>query len=240
MPTQATDFHLSPEDLTVVPPPDHVTSLVQALLDRNKEAEAQFYEVFRPLVKGWITKWNATYFRNLGLKRCDADDDCQDVLIRLIYGDRYRGEFSPHESPLRQWLDYDGPTRKSLYRFVEWNANFYLRDLRRRSDFSVARGKVRQSEGNPNSYAETAVEQAGGLTEEERLHLRRCSRHCWRKMNPSHREVLESVGVMGLSQSEAALKLGVSEATVSRWLRDATTKFRQCLEENCPEELLPF
>lgn len=240
MPTQATDFHLSPKDLTVVPPPNHVTRLVEALLEGNKEAETKFYEVFQPLVKGWIAKWSAVYFRSLGLKGCDAEDDCQNVLIRLIYGDRYSGDFSSHESPLRQWLDYGGPVRKSLYRFVQWNSNFYLRDLRRRTGFSATQVGVLQSAGNYSGCSEIAVEQEGGLTEEEKLHLRRCSRQCWGKMNPSHREVLESVGIMGLSQSETAASLGVSEATISRWLRDATKKFRECLEENCPEELLPF
>ena len=136
MPTLTTDFHLSVRDLTVVPPLDHVTRLVEALLGGDKGAEAKFYEVFQPLVKGWVVKWNTVYFRSLGLKGCDAEDDCQNVLIRLIYGDRYSADFTAHESPLRQWLDYDGPTRKSLYRFVQWNANFYLRDLRRRAGFT--------------------------------------------------------------------------------------------------------
>jgi RNA polymerase sigma factor (sigma-70 family) len=240
MPIQALDFHLSPKDLTVVPPPDCVTGLVEALLDGNKEAEKKFYELFQPLVKGWIVKWNAVYFRSLGLTGCDVEDDCQSVLIRLIYGDRHSGDFTTHESPLRQWLDYAGPTRKSLYRFVQWNANFYLRDLRRRSGFHGKTEALSHSEGNPGGVSEVAVGQEGGLTEEERLQLRRCSRKCWRMMNPSHREVLESVGIMGLSQSETARRLGVSEATISRWLREATKKFRECLEENCPEELLPF
>lgn len=240
MTTSTTDFHLSSRDLTVVPPPDHVVRLVEALLDGDKGAEAAFYEVFHPLLKAWIVKWNAVYFRSLGLKGCDAEDDCHNVLIRLIYGDRYSGDFTVHESPLRQWLDYNGPTRKSLYRFVQWNANFYLRDLGRRIGFPGQAEVLSRQAGDPSGSAETAVETEGGLTEEERLQLRRCSRKCWRKMNPSHREVLESVGVMGLSQSETARRLGVSVATISRWLRDATKKFRECLEENCPEELLPF
>jgi RNA polymerase sigma factor (sigma-70 family) len=213
---------------------------VEALLHGDKRAEAKFFEVFQPFVKGWIAKWNASYFRSLGLKGCDTEDDCQNVLIRLIYGDRYSSDFTTHVSPLRQWLDYPGPTRKSLYRFVQWNSNFYLRDLRRRAGFSTVPMGVSESNGNPGGCCEMAPEQETGLTEEERLQLRRCSRQCWRKMNPSHREVLESVGVMGLSQSETAVKLDVSEATISRWLREAIKRFRECLEENCPEELLPF
>lgn len=240
MPTHTTDFHLSARDLTVVPPPGHVITLVEALLQGDKEAEAKFFEVFQPMVKGWIARWNAVYFWSIGLKGCDAEDDCQNVLIRLIYGDRYSGDFAAHESPLRQWLDYRGPTRKSLYRFVQWNANFYLRDLRRRTGFPGQAETLSRSAGNPGGLAEIAVEQEGGLTEEERQQLRRCSRQCWRKMNPSYREILESVGVLGLSQSETARRLGVSEATISRWLRDAIKRFRECLEENCPEELLPF
>lgn len=240
VPNQMIHFHILIKDLTLVPPPDHVVRFVEALLQGDKGAEAKFFEVFQPLVKGWIAKWNASYFRSIGLKGCDAEDDCQNVLIRLIYGDRYSGDFSAHESPLRQWLNYDGPTRKSVYRFVQWNANFYLRDLRRRSGFADQAEALCHSSGNPGSLAEIDIAQEGGLTEEERLQLRRCSRQCWRKMNPPHRAVLESVGVMGLSQSETALRLDVSEATISRWLRDAMKKFRQCLEEHCPDELLPF
>ena len=48
-----TDFYLSSRDLTVVPPPDHVVRLVEALLDGDKGAEAAFYEVFHPLLKAW-------------------------------------------------------------------------------------------------------------------------------------------------------------------------------------------
>jgi RNA polymerase sigma factor (sigma-70 family) len=238
MPTQTTDFHLSTRDLRVVSPPDNVTMLVEALLGGDKGAEGKFFEVFHPLVKSWIVRWNAIYFRSLGLKGCDVEDDCQYVLMRLIYGDRYSGDFTAHESPLRQWLDYDGPRSKSLYRFVQTNANFYLRDLRRRTRLPASRFSPVVVSGNPGDCSEEAFAPESGLTAEEQLQLRTCSRKCWRKMNASYREVLESVGVMGFSQSETARRLGVSEATISRWFRDAAKKFRACLEENCPEEVL--
>jgi RNA polymerase sigma factor (sigma-70 family) len=230
MPGKPTHFTVSLKDLTAAPPSERVLEFVSAALDGDESAKADFYNVFRPLVERWIAKWNA---KSGSVKRPDADDDCQDVLVRLIYGDRRAAavDFTSHQSPLRQWLNYVGPTRRSLYKFVQYNANFYFRDLRR-----SARP---QALDNPVGL-EDLVEAEPGLTLEERSQLRRCSRTCWRKMNPSHREVLENVGIEGRTQSETADKLGVSEATVSRWLRDASKNFRACLEENCPEYLLPF
>lgn len=234
MPTDATFTAPAPRDLALTPPPEHVIALVQGLLAGHKAAEAKFYEAFQPLVKGWIGKWNATYYRAFGLRGLDEEDTCQNVLMRLMYGDRFAsGKFENHDSPLRQWLEFDGERSKSLYRFVQWSANFYVRDLRRVAKPIEASPAVESAE-------EKAEADPGGLNTEERWQLRRCSRTCWGKLNPSHREVLEWVGVMGWTKAETALKLGVSEATIGRWYRDAAGKFRSCLEENCPEDLLPF
>ena len=237
---EACDFRLSTQDLATAPPPYVVTLLVEEVLRGNKDAEARFYEAFSPLVKGFIRKWKVRHFEPLGLRAFDDEDAFQTVMIRLIYGDRCTAEgFNACESPLYGWLHYDGARSMSLYRYVQRNVGHYLRDLRRSSNpgkgwFPAPHAP--ESPASPNELREAD----GGFTAEERAQLRRCSRRCWQAMNPFHREVLEQVGVMGFSQAETARKLGVAEATISRWLKDATKKLRDCLENSCPEELLPF
>jgi hypothetical protein len=131
MPTDATFTAPSPNDIVLTPPPANVIELVHGLLEGDKCAEAAFYEAFQPLVKGWIRKWNSKRIRLFGLTNLDEEDASQTALMRLIYGDRFAsGKFEAHDSPLRQWLEFNGE-RRSLYRFVQWSANFYLRDLRR-------------------------------------------------------------------------------------------------------------
>lgn len=230
---------LSMKKLASVPPCEEAVALIEQVLSGNTEAQARFYEVFRPVVQECVRKWNARLFRPFGLRLMDQEDDAQHVLMRLIYGDRFSSEYRQSESPLKSWLSYDGPRRKSLYRFVQWNVHLYLRDLRR-GNKPLAAGEYSDNPGNPGNDFEKTPDGIHSLTIEERSHLRRCSGMCWQKLHPAHQQVLEFVGVMGYSQTEAAQRLGISEATASRWLREATRQFRTCLEENCPEELLPF
>jgi len=190
-------------------------------------------------VKKWAQRWNKSYLRPFGLRPFDEEDDSQNVLLRLIYGDRFSVQYRACESPLKSWLDFNGPRKKSLYKFVQWNVNLYLRDLRR-ATISVDTRTEFSNPGNPTDLIERNSEGTDALTLEERSQLRRCSSMCWQKLHPAHREMLELVGVMGHSQSEAAQRLGIAEATASRWIREAMKKFRACLRENCPEELLPF
>ena len=240
MTADLTDIALTSPDFFTSPPPEKVIRLVGEVLDGNKEATEKFYVVFGPLVKGIIGKWNTRYFRPLGLRALDGEDDTQNVMIRLIYGDRFAGGFHEHESPLKKWLTYEGERRRSLYKFVDESVNWYLRDLRRRKNPADPVKSVNPSKPDGGHYLEAMNERAESLTVEERQQLRRCTRKCWLEMNPSYREALELVRVMGLSQAESALRLGVSEATMSRWMNDATEKLRDCLIFNCPEELLPF
>ncbi|MBI5252233.1 MAG: sigma-70 family RNA polymerase sigma factor [Desulfomonile tiedjei] len=226
------------EDVIAVPPTDATISLVQGVLAGQKEAEARFYEIFLPVVRRVIGKWNAAYCRSQGRIPVDEDDESQGILIRLIYGGRMRSDKEGRESPLWKWLHYDGPRRKSLYRYVQWNAHFYLRDVNRKNN---PINPLAPGWSNPSDPTEDHVLNVQNqLTDEERWQLRRCIRKCWERLNPSHREVLEMVGLMGLTQTETALKLGVAESTISRWLRDAASRLETCLRENCPEELLPF
>jgi RNA polymerase sigma factor (sigma-70 family) len=160
-------------------------------------------------------------------------------MVRLMYGDRFTGEFRPHESPLMRWLQYRGERKMSLYRFVQWNVNHYLRDLLRANGNQVFWNSnlptTQRGEESP-----VIVTFSDTLGSEEQLQLRRCIRFCWKEMNPWYREVLELVGVMGYSQTEAAQKLGISVATVNRWFSAARHDLRTCLEYNCPERILPF
>jgi RNA polymerase sigma factor (sigma-70 family) len=240
MRAESSDFSFTTQDLATTPPPYVVAMLVEEVLRGNNEAKAKFYEAFSPVVKGFIRKWNIQHFEPLGFRALDEEDTLQTVMIRLIYGDRFTGGgFNECDSPLRGWLNYDGARSMSLYGYVRRNVNHYLRDLRRNSNSGRSRHFSPNAPEDP-AMRDEMLEADAGFTAEERAQLRRCSRKCWREMNPSYREVLEYVGVMGFSQSETAEKLGISEATVSRWLRDAKNEFRNCLEYNCPEELLPF
>lgn len=226
------------EDVIAVPPAEATIALVQGVLAGQKEAEARFYEIFLPLVRQVIRKWNAAYCRPQGRTPVDEDDESQAILIRLIYGGQKPNDKEEGEGPLLKWLQYDGPRRKSLYRYVQWNAHFYLRDVNRRNNSINP-----QFAGWPNPLESTdghLLHVQNQLSDEERWQLRRSIRKCWQGLNPSHREVLETVGLMGLTQAETALKLGVAESTISRWLKEATRRLETCLRENCPEELLPF
>jgi len=240
MRAESSDFHFTAQELATAPPPHLVTMLVSEVLRGNNDARAKFYEAFSPIVKRFIRKWNIQHYEPLGFHTLDEANTCQTVMLRLIYGDRLTAAgFSESESPLQGWLDYDGPRSMSLYRYVQRNVGHYLRDLRRNSNA----GKDLYS--LPNASETTAAPEAmldadAGFTAEERAQSRHCSRACWGAMNPFYREVLEHVAVMGFSQAETAQKMGVAEATISRRLRDATRKLRDCLENSCPEELLPF
>ncbi|AFM26054.1 helix-turn-helix domain-containing protein [Desulfomonile tiedjei] len=233
------NFKVTVKDLIAVPPPESVVVLVVALLDGNRNAQAVFFEVMTPIVKQFVRKWNANHCRPLGLPTLDEDDDCQNVMMRLIYGERVSGTVRECDSPLKNWLNYDGERKRSLYRYVQWNVSFYLRDLRRNSDFRIRGDNARRQGEAPGNAQETEARDHLVLSEEERFYLRRCTRTCWERLNLAHQEVLESIS-LGFSQAQAAQRLGVSEATVSRWLRDAARQFRDCLEHNCPAELLPF
>lgn len=230
---------LTVKELAAVPPCEETIALVEQVLSGNKEAQARFYELFHPVVKECVSKWNARHFRPFGLRPLDEEDDSQHVLMRLIYGDRFSGEYRQCESPLKSWLHYDGARRKSLYRFVQWNVHLYLRDLRRGNNHDTPWGNF-HNPGNPGDDFAKSPDGIDPLTIEERSQLRRCASTCWHRLHPAHQQMLELVGVMGYPQSEAAQRLGIAEATASRWLREAMKRFRTCLEENCPEELLPF
>lgn len=228
-------------DLKAVPPSEHVIRFVERVLFGDGEALEVFYQAFEPEVALWVRLWSRQYYQPFDLVELDAADHCQDIMMRLIYGDRRkRGGAGEHESPLRQWLEHESGTRKSLYRFVQWNANFYLRDLRRL--------RRAQATSNPGSVddddPEDGLKIIGGLDhildEAGRLQLRRCTEFCLNEMNPAIREVLESVRVMGYSQIETAQRLGFSEAKVSRWLKKGTDDIIECLKRACPEELLPL
>ncbi len=235
----APGIKLTLKELAAVPPCEEAIALVEEVLSGNKDAQARFYEVFRPVVQECVRKWNARFFRPFGLGPLDKEDDSQHVLMRLIYGDRFAGGYSQCESPLKSWLDYEGARKRSLYKFVQWSVHLYLRDLRRGKIPNVSPENSRDP-GNPGDDFAKSFDGIDPLTIEERSQLRRCSSMCWQKLHPAHQQMLELVGVMGYAQSEAAQRLGISEATASRWLREATKRFRTCLEENCPEELLPF
>jgi RNA polymerase sigma factor (sigma-70 family) len=235
----APGIKLTLKELAAVPPCEEAIALVEQVLSGSREAQARFYETFRPMVQECVRKWNARHFRPFGLRPLDEEDDTQHVLMRLIYGDRLSSEYRQCESPLKSWLDYDGPRRKSLKGFVLRSVELYLRDLRR-GENPLAVGEYSHNPGNPGDDFERSPDGVDPLTIEERSHLRRCSSMCWQRLHPAHQQMLELAGVMGYSQSEAAQRLGISEATASRWLREAIKQFRTCLEENCPEELLPF
>lgn len=225
-------------ELATVPPPRVVTRLVRQLLAGDKEAEAVFYQAFDPLVRRFVRNWHAQCFRGAGPVMTE-EDEYQYVMVRLMYGDRFTGEFRPHESPLTRWLNYRGDRSMSLYRFVQWNVNHYLRDLLRTNGNRAFWESDLTANQSPDesSALETATE---ALSFEEQLQLRRCIRFCWKEMNPWYREVLELVGVTGHSQTEAAQKLGISVATVNRWFSAARRDLRTCLEYNCPARILPF
>jgi RNA polymerase sigma factor (sigma-70 family) len=220
-------FSLTPADLAKVPPSEEVVALVRELLAGSQSAQAKFYEVFQPVIQNCIRKWNSEYLKPFNLPRFDTEDACQDALVKLIYGDHGAVKSSPTESVLTKWLDYEGPRRKSLYKYVEWNIHFQLMELRRTNQ-------------RKRSLLTDLSEEEPELTPEERLQLQRCANRCWKGLNPSHREVLEFVGLLGHTQAETARILGVGEATISRWLKDATRSFRHCLQDSCPEELLSF
>lgn len=230
---------VSISDLTMVPPPKVVTRLVKQLLAGDKDAEATFYTSFDPLVRRFVRNWHATCFSVSGHCLMNEEDEYQNVMVRLMYGDRFAGEFRPHESPLKRWLQYRGDRKMSLYRFVQWNVNHYLRDLLRSngnrafSDSAFTTNRSPEERQVIETFSDT-------LGFEEQLQLRRCIRFCWKEMNPWYREVLELVGVMGHSQTETAQKLGISVATVNRWFSAARHDLRLCLEHNCPERILPF
>ncbi|MBM3301075.1 MAG: sigma-70 family RNA polymerase sigma factor [Deltaproteobacteria bacterium] len=233
------NFKVTVKDLIAVPPPESVVILVEDLLEGNRNAQAAFLEVMTPIVKQFVRKWNANHCRPLALRTLDEEDDCQNVMMRLIYGERVSAKVRECDSPLKNWLNYDGARKRSLYRYVQWNVSFYLRDLRRNSDFRVY-GDPATRHGQASSDGhELEMSNHPALSEEEKYYLRRCTRTCWERLSLAYQEVLESVS-LGFSQAHVAQRLGVSEATVSRWLRDAARHFRDCLEHNCPAELLPF
>lgn len=235
---KAGSMRVSFTDLAAVPPPKVVTQLVKQVLAGDKDAETVFYESFDPLVRRFVRNWHAKCFSTSNYLM-NEEDEYQNVMVRLMYGDRFTGEFRPHESPLKRWMQYRGERKMSLYRFVQWNVNHYLRDLLR------ANGKETVGQGNgiiDGSAGEGALLEnfSETLGLEEQVQLRRCVRFCWKEMNPWYREVLELVGVMGYSQTETAQKLGISVATVNRWFGAARNDLRMCLEYNCPERILPF
>jgi len=219
-------FHLTVEELATVPVPYPVVRLVDAVLARNKDAEEAFYQILLPVVRHFIHRGNTGRWGPTGIHSHDDQDTCQDVLVRLMFGDSVTPRNPvPRESPLKAWLQYDGSRRMSLYRYVQKHVYWYVIDQRRRHRCSAT-----------DALAPTGEP----LTPEQEVQLASCCRKCWGMMTPWQREILEHVAVMGHSLSEAASKLGTSEATASRWLKKAKAAFRNCLEQNCPGELLPF
>jgi RNA polymerase sigma factor (sigma-70 family) len=220
-------------DLGAYPPPHEVVELVEQTLGGDKRAREIFYRSFEPIIKRQVQKWMDRERHGGASRLFSAEDYCQETMMRIIYGVRKGKEYTDHASPLKNWLDFEGPRRMSLLRYINWQTVHYMRDLIRTE---IANNSDEQEE----YISDTDHQTPETLTSEERLQLRSCSRKCWQNLPPSYRETMERVGLMGYSQHETAKQLKVAESTISRWLDKATQSFRSCLENTCPEELLPF
>jgi RNA polymerase sigma factor (sigma-70 family) len=219
---------LTMTELKTVPPPPLVIEVVEEILKGNREAERVFYEAFRPHVEKLVRRWNWQRYGEARMGPCTAEDTTQDVLVHLLYGKKSGAQDLANHSPLKKWLDFDGPNKKSLYRYAMGNAHYCLRDL----------GKAHVLDHQRTVRVDTLPECPHSNGPGKQADFKRCFRECWRRLNPSYREVLDKVCLEGLSQVEVASRLGVGEATISRWLRDAKKVFWKCLGSECPEDLI--
>ncbi len=220
------NFLVTEEELRSGPPPDSVIRLVQQVVAGNKEAEAYFYQVFQPLVSKWIQKFGGKRPSSQPMSMPTRYDAVEIAMVRLIYG-----QGRDKDSPLRRWLDFEGPRRMSLYRYVRTNLEFFFKDFA--DGYSMMRKREpRGLESVIDGYRDSSFERRT-----QRTH---CINECLELLSPQARTIIVGVYYEGYSQTEMARKLGMNDPTFSRHCRKAVEEFSALVKQNCPEDVLPF
>jgi RNA polymerase sigma factor (sigma-70 family) len=224
------NFLVTDRELKSGPPPDSVIRLVQQVVAGNREAEAHFYEVFQPLVLKWIQKLAGKVIAPVPLSTLTKDDAWQRALTRLIYGDESSQAPGDKNSPLRKWLEFEGPRRMSLYTYVRRNVEFFFKDFA--SAYALMRTReLRGLESVIGGYKDSSFER--------RVQLTRCINECLELLSPQARTIIVSVYYEGYTQADTARMLGMNEPTFSRHCRKAEEQFSALVKQNCPQEVLP-
>lgn len=211
------------KDLRTVPPPDSVIKLVQQLVAGNREAEADFYKVFQPLVSRWIHRLGGKRHSPERMSIPSRYDAVESAMARLIYGQILEGR----NSPLRKWLDFKGPNRMSLYRYVRTNVEYFFKD------FAIGYAALRTREFR--GEAEPVICGGADCSVERRVQLNRCIQQCMENMSSEARTIIIKVFYEGHTQAEVAHMLNMNEVTFSRRCRKAVEQFSNLVRENCPE-----
>ncbi len=212
------------EDFYLSPPPRDLISLVSSALDGDSIALERLSTFLLPIIKKIVCLWNRSYYKPMGMYIIDEDDDVQNALIRLLYGDRLaKGDYASHTSPLCEWVNYEG-RRKSFFKYAQYNILKYVRDLRR------AERPILMGENLPDPADDTP-------SPETLTHHKRCISDCLASLSPAHRDVLNRKSILNQTQSQMAQDIEVAETTISRWLSKAIVCFKECLTMNCPDAL---
>jgi RNA polymerase sigma factor (sigma-70 family) len=245
------------EDLKAFPPPEHLIELVRDVVGLGNEArqrEAQnnlairFHSPFLRLIR---KRHRHFAYEHIGGFH-EGKDDLQRLYMYIIFGCREdsKGRLSENKPPLLTWLENmeDPKKARNIKQYVICVANKYLKDLHR--NVIRGRGKERpvtwddETENNDGDQAGAHAEKerqiqfrARQLADLETLNedkIRDGVRKCLDLMPQEEREALLVRFHEGGTQAQYAMEVGVSEATVSRRVKNGKQKFEQLLDCICP------